>query len=239
MILTAHQPSYLPWLGLFHKIALADEFVYFDQVQYVPKDWISRNVVKGPNGPILLTVPVLRKDHREKRIVDIEIHNETPWAKKHWMSIQQCYKKAPFFNAYAGFFEDTYGREWKTLAELNHHMLLWFLETLGIRTPVKRAGDYDFQGQKSGLVLDMCQKLGAKLYIFGAQGSDYADDQAFRDGGVIPYYQAYVHPTYRQGFGPFAPNMSVVDLLFNMGPESLPILLSCNATREDVRMLVK
>ena len=42
MILTAHQPVYLPWLGLFHKIALSDKFVYFDQVQYLPKDWMNR-----------------------------------------------------------------------------------------------------------------------------------------------------------------------------------------------------
>jgi hypothetical protein len=54
MILTAHQPSYLPWLGLIHKIALADRFVSFDQVQYVPKDWISRNQILTAQGPIYL-----------------------------------------------------------------------------------------------------------------------------------------------------------------------------------------
>jgi hypothetical protein len=236
MILTAHQPVYLPWLGLFHKIAIADEFVFFDQVQYVPKDWISRNVVKGPNGDILLTVPVLRKDHREKRIVEIEIHNELGWAKKHWMSIRQCYQKAPYFKTYADFFEATYQKEWTRLADLNHAMLLWFLETLGIKTPVKRAGDYDFQGYKSGLVLDMCLKLGAQAYIFGALGGDYADEGAFRKAGVIPYFQSYAHPAYRQAFGDFKPNMSIVDLLFNEGPRSLEILLSCNATRDDVRI---
>ena len=52
MILTAHQPVYLPWLGLFHKIALADEFVFFDQVQYLPKDWMNRNKIKTQIGSI-------------------------------------------------------------------------------------------------------------------------------------------------------------------------------------------
>ncbi|HKP95125.1 MAG TPA: WbqC family protein [Fibrobacteria bacterium] len=237
MILTAHQPSYLPWLGLFHKIALADRFVVFDQVQYVPKDWISRNTIKGPNGPILLTVPVLRKDHREKRIIDIEIHNGTPWAKKHWMSIEQCYRKAPFFKAYADFFEETYKREWALLADLDYHMLIWFLETLGIKTPVNKAGEFEFEGTKSDLVLDMCRKLGAGTYIFGALGAGYADVGTFRAAGVIPYFQNYVHPEYRQGHGPFLPNMSVVDLLFNVGPASLETIMSCNATRDEVKML--
>jgi hypothetical protein len=236
MILSAHQPAYLPWLGLFHKIAVADRFIVFDQVQYVPKDWISRNTVKGPNGPILLTVPVHSKDHREKRIVDIEIMNDSPWAKKHWMSLAQCYQKAPFFKAYADFFEDTYKREWKLLADLNFHMLKWFLDTLGIKTPVTKAGDYRFQGAKSELVLDMCKQMGAEIYIFGAMGADYADVDAFKAAGVTPYFQDYVHPTYRQNHGPFLPNMSVVDLLFNVGPASLETLLSCNASREQVKM---
>ena len=61
MILTAHQPVYLPWLGLFHKIALADQFISFDQVQYLPKDWNNRNKIKTPSGGIWLSVPVLKK----------------------------------------------------------------------------------------------------------------------------------------------------------------------------------
>lgn len=237
MILTAHQPSYLPWLGLFHKIALADHFVLFDQVQYVPKDWISRNMVKGPNGIITLTVPVLRSGYLEKKIVDIEVHNELPWAKKHWMTLQQCYRKAPHFARYAGFFEDTYSREWKYLADLDFHMLKGFLEMLGIATPVSRAGEYGFQGAKSDLVLDMCLRLKAQVYIFGALGADYADKEKFQSAGVIPYFQDYKHPVYRQGFGEFVPNMSAVDLLFNAGPDALDILMSGNATRDDIRAL--
>ena len=46
MILTAHQPVYLPWLGLFHKISLSDTYVFFDEVQYLPKDWMNRNYIK-------------------------------------------------------------------------------------------------------------------------------------------------------------------------------------------------
>ena len=237
MILTAHQPSYLPWLGLFHKIALADKFVLFDQVQYVPKDWISRNVIKGPNGPILLTVPVLRKDYLGKRIVDIEIRNDLPWAKKHWLSIVQGYQKSPYFKRYADFFETVYKQEWKLLADLDYQLLCWFLETLGIATEVSRAGDYDFSGTKSDLVLDMCVQLKADVYIFGGQGEDYADQEAFTSGGVTPYFQSYNHPTYRQRFGEFVPNMSVVDLLFNLGPDSLDVIMSGNVAPDEFRKL--
>ena len=231
MILTAHQPVYLPWLGLFHKIALADKFIFFDQVQYVSKDYISRNQIKTSAGPLLLTVPVLSKDHMDKKISEVEINNQTPWQRKHWKSIVGAYAKAPYFKQHADFFEDTYQRPWRLLADLNYHMLLWLLDTLGIKVPVEKMSAYQFTGAKSDLVLDMCVQLGAKTYIFGAQGSDYADTESFRKAGVSVMFQEYRHPVYRQLHGNFVPYMSAIDLLFNEGPNSLEILMSGNATK--------
>ncbi len=232
MILTAHQPVYLPWLGLFHKIALADKFILFDKVQYVPKDWISRNYVKTVNGPVMLTVPVFTKGHRQKSINQIEINNELPWTRKHWSTISLNYKKAEYFKMYSDFFEDVYKREWKLLADLNHYMLMWFLRTLGIEIPVERASDRDFQGTKSDLVLDMCLKSKADVYIFGILGVDYADTEKFKGAGVTPIFQSYTHPTYKQLHGEFVPYMSIVDLLFNEGPRSQDILMSNNIGKE-------
>ena len=91
MILTAHQPVYLPWLGLFHKIAISDTYVYFDNVQYLPKDWMNRNKIKTNNDEIWLTVPVLRKGYRDLRTSEIKINNSTDWQKKHLRSISLNY----------------------------------------------------------------------------------------------------------------------------------------------------
>ncbi len=231
MILTAHQPVYLPWLGLFHKIALSDTFVSFNQVQYQPKDWNNRNRVKTPTETIWLSVPVLRKGYLDGTISDIEINNGVPWGRKHWNTLLHNYKKAPHFKKYADYFETIYGREWTSLVDLNETMLRWFLETLGINVPVLSAGDFDFQGQKSDLVLDMCHKLKADIYIFGAQGEGYADVQSFLDGGVKPVFQDYHHPTYPQQYEDFASHISIVDLLFNSGDDSLDILMSGNLDR--------
>ena len=94
MILTAHQPTYLPWLGLFHKIAIAEKFVHFDQVQYLPKDYMNRNLIKTNAGSIWLSVPVLRKGYRELKTSEIKINNSVDWQKKHLRSILINYKKA-------------------------------------------------------------------------------------------------------------------------------------------------
>ena len=102
MILTAHQPVYLPWLGLFDKIALADTFVLFDKVQYQPKDYNNRNQIWTPNHdePMWLTVPVYTNGHRLKTIDQIEINNTLPWQRKHWKSIEQSYRKAKYWDDY-------------------------------------------------------------------------------------------------------------------------------------------
>jgi hypothetical protein len=108
------------------------------------------------------------------------------------------------------------------------------MRCLAIETPIVKASDYSFQGAKSDLVLNMCRQLNADVYVFGAQGRDYADVAKFRARGVVPYFQDYRHPVYRQLYGEFLPYMSVIDLLFNEGPRSREILLSGNVTRTDV-----
>lgn len=234
MILTAHQPVYLPWLGLFHKIALADKFVFFNEVQYLPKDWMNRNKIKSSAGEILLTVPVLRKGYRDKKTSELEINNETNWQEKHLKTIMINYKKAPFFDNYIPFFQDVYAQKWQYLADLNEYMLRWFLKDIGINVEFLKASDFDFEGAKSDLVLDMCKKLNASTYIFGTLGHDYADIEDFKNAGINVIFQDYNHPTYKQLYGDFISNLSVIDLLFNYGPDSYKIIMSNNISKENL-----
>ena len=234
MILTAHQPVYLPWLGLFHKIALADKFVFFNQVQYLPKDWMNRNKIKSVSGEILLTVPVLRKGYRNKKTSEIEINNETNWQEKHLKTIMQNYKKAQFFDNYIGFFEKVYSKKWQYLSDLNEHMLRWFLEKLEINVEFLKASDFDFSGTKSDLVLDMCKKLNVSTYIFGKLGEDYAEIDNFKNAGVNVVFQNYIHPTYKQLHKDFISNLSVLDLLFNCGSKSSEIIMSNYISKQTI-----
>ncbi len=234
MILTAHQPVYLPWLGLFHKIALSDAFCYFNDVQYQIKDYNNRSKIKIGDGGTWLTVPVLNKGYREKKIREIEINNSIGWRKKHWKSIYLNYKKAPFFDKYAPYLEGVYKSDWQYLSDLNESMLKWFLTMLGIKVDYFRASELNFQGYKSELVLDMCKKLKADTYIFGALGRDYAEARKFAQAGIKIYFQDYKHPEYKQAGKDFLPYMSIIDLLFNEGDKSLEILMSDNITKKDL-----
>ena len=82
-ILSGHQPTYLPWLGLFHKALIADIWVFEDFVQYQPKDWYNRNYIKTPNGRMFLTVPVDLRKGSLKPIKEIKIDTTQKWQQEH------------------------------------------------------------------------------------------------------------------------------------------------------------
>ena len=97
-----------------------------------------------------------------------------------------------------------------------------------------RLSEMELQSKKSSLVLEMCQRLQPDVYLFGAQGRTYADEAAFHDAGIRLEFQDYLHPTYRQQHGPFVSHLSVIDLLFNHGPDSLEIIMSGNLSKKQL-----
>ncbi len=219
MVLTAHQPVYMPWLGLFHKIALADEYIYLNTVQYQVGDFNNRNKVKTPQGTMWLSVPIFSKGYMNKKFYEMKINNNVDWQKKHFHALFYNYKRAKYFQNYIGFFEDLYNQDWEYLTDLNEYMLRWFLDVLKIKTKFLKASDFQFTGKKSGLVLDMCKQTKADTYIFGAQGKNYAESSDFESQGIKLYFQNYQHPIYPQLWGDFIKYLSVIDLLFNAGTE--------------------
>lgn len=221
MIIAGHQPHYLPWIGYFSKILQCDRFCLVDTVQYNKKWFQNRTRIRSGKGEILLTVPVKTSGKFEQPISDVEIDNATPWRRKHWRSIALTYKSAPHFDRYAGFLENAYARDWTLLADLNEHLLLGLLDFLGIEKQVVRSSTFRPEGQKTDLLIDICRKTGSAGYLSGTGGAkSYVDESKFERAGLVHRFQTFTHPVYPQLHGGFVPRMSVVDLLFNCGPES-------------------
>lgn len=228
MILTAHQPLYLPWTGLFHKIAQADAFVFFDSVQFEYHEFGNRNRIMTGEGPLMLTVPVERKGHLEKPICEIGIADPR-FATKHVRTLRMAYGKAPYFALYMDELEEILCKGHRLIADLNIELTVWLMQKLGCVRPWQSASKMGIAGKGSDLVLDMCVKAGASMYIFGAHGRDYADVDAFRAKGVEPRFQMFTPPVYRQVHRRgFVPGLSVIDLLFNRGPDSLAVIKAQN-----------
>ena len=100
MIVSVHQPQYIPWIGYFHKIAKSDEFVILDNVQYKKREFQNRNKILTKTGPIWLTVPVITKERFLQKISEVEIDNTVRWQEKHWESIKFNYSHSKYFKDY-------------------------------------------------------------------------------------------------------------------------------------------
>jgi len=242
IILSAHQPAYLPWLGLFHKIMLSDIFVIFDEVQFIKDSFDNRNKIKTSSAALWLTVPILTKGRFPLLLRDAVIDNvhNLVWRKKHLSAVENSYRKAPYFDKYIDFFRDLYGQEWNEFLPLCDKIFKYLLLELCIDTKILYAHDHDFKRQKSDLVLDMCQKLNADLFIFGALGRNYAKKEDFERSGIFIYFQDYRHPCYSQLYGDFIGHLSVIDLLFNVGGKrASEIILEGNISKKELMEMYK
>jgi hypothetical protein len=235
MILTGHQPNYLPYAGLFHKIAAADRFLVVDNVQFVKRGtfgWMHRNRIRtgSPRGWDWLSVPVLTKGRYTQKVSEAALDPAVPWARKHWRSIEWNYRRARFFKEYADEFRALYERPWPGFCELTCAFIELLLRLLGIPRAIERTSSLGIAGESTGLVLAMCRATGADAYLSGVHGRDYLDAGEFERQGVRLLFQEFAGPVYPQCWpGPFVPDLSVIDLLFNCGPESRRVLLGDRA----------
>lgn len=223
MILAAHQPQFAPWLGYFDKLDRADVFVLLDNVQFKKNEWQNRNRIKGSGGPQWLTVPVSGDFGR--KIVELDIVSRQNWPERHLKTLRTCYGRAPHYEATFSRYESVACRPWKKLADLNIQLLHDLLAQIGLERRILLASELGpLSEDRDERLIELCRKLGAETYLAGAGGRDYMELERYRAAGIEVVFQEYRHPTYPQLFGDFAPNLSVLDLLFNCGPRSMEII---------------
>lgn len=225
VIVSIHQPGYLPWHGFFHRLALSQLHIFFDTTQFEKHGFNNRVKIRTAQGEQWLTVPVLVKGRfGNNPIRDAELNPSIHWEKNHWKTLTMAYGRAPHFQDYAPFFSRLYETRWTHLAPLNIHALEHLASVLEIGCRFIRASELSVSGQKSELVMNLCRAVGATTYLSGINGREYLDKETFRRAGITLRFQAYREPQYRQLQGGFSSYMSVVDLLFNHGPASREIL---------------
>ncbi len=215
MILSAHQPAYLPWLGYFEKIQRSDIFIYLDTVQFEKNSFINRNKIKTPQGGQWLTIPVKIKGHTNATLIDTEVDDAQPWRTKQLKSIEMNYRKAPNFAECYPKLVALLSIPVTNLAELCWQQLKFWLAEFEIDTKLIRSSDLSITSKKSDLVLDLCKHFNADHYLSGALGRDYLDENDFTATGITVEYQDFSHPIYPQRWGDFTPYMCIIDYWMN------------------------
>ncbi|WP_160724017.1 WbqC family protein [Bacillus sp. USDA818B3_A] len=218
MIISIHQPNYIPWSGYFHKMLSSDLFVILDDVDLSRRAITNKNKIKSPDGPRLLSVPLTNKSGKIK---DMTTFDDSKWPQKHWGSIQRSYARAPFWKQYQQLFLPIYENSSKKLADFNLQLIEVIRTVLEIKTPIIRSSELEgIPGQKGEKIVNICKALNATVYLSGTGAKTYNDEKEFEKNQIRLVYQEFVPPVYPQLWGEFIPNLSVIDLLFNCGPKS-------------------
>jgi hypothetical protein len=226
MVVAILQPGYLPWLGFFEQMYKSDIFVIYDDVQYDKLGWRNRNRIKTANGIQWLTVPVKFSLEKKPLVKEVEIDTTQNWKKKHLMSIRQNYSKARYFKDNIGIFEEAFSMDWGSLMDLDMHFIEKLASALGMGDKrVLRSSSLDIKGDRIERLINICKDLNADTFYEGAAGRNYIDVNDFKQEGITVAFQDYKHPTYNQLYGQFVPYLSIIDLLFNCGSESLSVIL--------------
>jgi WbqC-like protein family len=220
------QPGFLPWLGFFEQMSRADVFVFLDDVQYTKNDWRNRNRIKTKDGTQWLTVPVSYTFGQ--KILDVAIDHSTPWAQKQIRAIESWYRRAHHFERYSGDLAAILGKRHARLVDLDIELTVWLQNQIGLHVKLLRSSELPIASQDRQLkLIELCKSLGCDTFYEGNAGQSYMDVGLFRAHGVEVEFQQYSHPYYPQLWSKeqgFISHLSVIDLLFNHGPDSLAIL---------------
>lgn len=216
----------MPWKGYFDIINMVDMFIFHDDLQYTKNDWRNRNILKTPRGPEWLTIPC---GTNEKRLIcEVELADHS-WQKEHWNKICLNYSHAKYFNRYKEFFEKIYlDTVWQNLSELNQYMIkMLSKDILCAKTAFDDSRKYNLTHKKAERVLELLEKAGATEYLSGPAAKDYLKEEDFVVKNIKLSWMDYSnYPEYNQLYPPFVHAVSIIDLIFNEGPDAIKYMKS-------------
>lgn len=216
------QSNYIPWKGYFDLINSVDEFVLYDDVQYTRRDWRNRNKIKTRNGTKWLTIPVVVKGKFHQSIRETEIQDKS-WAKEHLKAIEHEYAKAPHFREYKEWLLAVFSKVegFEFLSEVNELFITEICQLLGIKTRIRQSNEFELAEERSQRLLSICSDLEAQTYVSGPAAKSYLNEEIFVNKNInVEWYDYKDYQKYNQFHPPFEHGVTVLDLIFHLGPEA-------------------
>jgi hypothetical protein len=215
------QTNYIPWKGYFDALNMVDEVILYDDMQYTKNDWRNRNKIKTAQGAQWLTIPIDVKGKMQQKISDAVVSDRyLDWREGHWKTLQMSYSKATYFKTFMGDFENLYKNDKEIyLSKINNSFITLINSILGVKTPMRWSSEFELKGDKTEKLVNLCLETNTTDYFTGPSARDYLNESLFEKEGIKVHYLDYSnYPKYTQLYGDFVHELSILDLIFNEGP---------------------
>ncbi len=218
------QPTYLPWIGYFSLINAADHFIFLDDVQFDSRSWQQRNRILINGNVNYLTVPVIKKGLSKQLINNTTIASNDVF-KKHLLKIKHAYSKTKYFKEYYPKIENiiTKCNNMINLSEINIHIIKEITKILNLKCEFTNSSELDCPGKRSLKLINICNKLKKNDYLINEGSKKYVNEDIslFKKNNIKIYTIKYNDVYYEQFNDVFVKKLSIIDVLFNKGPETI------------------
>jgi hypothetical protein len=229
------QPTFLPWAGFFGLIATCDRFVFGDDFQFSAGSFHQRNpLFRNLDEKTWMTVPMEKKRSKGLPLNEAQIAENPPWRQKMWKRISNAYRTAPFFARIAPPVENWLLAPAASLAEQNMNFIRLASEMMGLNREFRLSSERNMGLPRSEHVVDLLRWCNATVYLCARGSFNYMyDDGVFPVKGVKVLFQNFQPPAYPQTAAreKFVPYLSVLDMLFNVGPSVARELIESHSTK--------
>lgn len=222
MKLGISQPTFLPWAGYFGLISYTGKFVILDNIRFNKRSWQQRNNIKLNDTNFLLTVPVISKNKFKQNINEVMIDKKRNFVDNHIKIIEHNYKRSKYYNLYSNLIFDAYSSKHNKLIDLNLCFIKLICEILEIKFSYILSSSLQITESKDQLILDICKKMKCKEYVSTIGAKEYLrNEDNFNTNDIRLNFFGFKNSNYQQLGTKFLKNLSIIDLLFNLGPNTL------------------
>ncbi len=197
--------AYFPPISYFLYLGMGESHQLEQFENYIKQSYRNRAIIYGANGPMSLTVPVVKKSNSKTLVSEILIGYDEDWQAQHWKSICSAYLSSPFFEYYKDDLFVFFSKRYEKLFDLNFDILMYFLDVLDFKTNLVRTSEF---------VKDVEGFVDRRNSIHPKKVDPIVEKQ-------LAYWQVF-----SDQYG-FQSNLSILDLLCNEGPNAENYLKKC------------
>ena len=223
------QPNYIPWIGYFELIKFSNAFIFLDDVQYTKRDWRNRNYINLNNKKYLLSIPVITKGRFNQKINEVKFFSQN-FKENHLKLIKYAYFKSKYFDEIYPILINAYNKDDNNLlSNFNINLIKVFSKYLKLNTNFFKSSDFKINSSSNKKLVEICKVINADIYLSGKKALNYLDESAFNQAKIKLKIVDYKNQkNYSNPKKNFIEKLSLIDLMFNQGSNSLNYLQDLN-----------